>query len=209
MTDRPGQPTTGQPDAGKGSDLLRPIPDGGLAQAMPEWIRRKPAWETDDTWADSRDHAVPEAAPSSAPDGGSSPVPQRVPGRSQLIQPDTSPIDPASLITINDLPDWLQRVAARADRDVAADPAATVPAARASMKIVQDPAAGGAAVGASMTRQDQAIAVTPAGDPATGPVDVRVEAPRSPWRSIAGMLLILILVVLVVGGSLWIGSVWL
>jgi hypothetical protein len=60
------------------------IPDGGLGEAMPEWLRRPPAW---------RD-LEPKAPP-----------------RRTLPPPDTSVIDPATLISVDDLPDWLQRLA--------------------------------------------------------------------------------------------------
>lgn len=62
----------------------RPMPDGGLAEAMPDWLRRPPAWRET-----SARHA--KEAPT----------------------PDTSPIDPRTLIDVEDLPVWLQRIAQR------------------------------------------------------------------------------------------------
>ena len=59
------------------------IPDGGLGDALPEWLRTTPSW----TKAPDAPRAIPE--------------------------PDTSVIDPASLVTIDDLPAWLRAVAAR------------------------------------------------------------------------------------------------
>ena len=59
------------------------IPDGGLGDALPEWLRTTPSW----TKAPDALRTIPE--------------------------PDTSEIDPASLVTIDDLPGWLQAVAAR------------------------------------------------------------------------------------------------
>lgn len=65
-------------------DALPPIPDGGLSAGMPEWIRRPPAWRR-------------------IPDAGR--PPRSVP------QPDTTPIDPRTMLTVDDLPLWLQRLA--------------------------------------------------------------------------------------------------
>lgn len=62
----------------------RAIPDGGLGEAMPEWLRRPPAWR----------HLEP-----------------RAPARAPLPPPDTSEIDPATLVSIEDFPAWLQAVA--------------------------------------------------------------------------------------------------
>lgn len=62
----------------------RPIPDGGLGEAMPDWLRRPPAWRS------------LEPGPSPA---------------RRLPPPDTSVIDPDRLLTVEDLPDWLQTLA--------------------------------------------------------------------------------------------------
>jgi hypothetical protein len=64
-----------------------PIPDGGLAGSMPDWLQRPPAW---------RGMTV------------------REPERPDLPPPDTSVIDPRTMLSIDDLPAWLQRIAARA-----------------------------------------------------------------------------------------------
>lgn len=69
------------------------IPDGGLRHAMPEWLRRPPAWK-----------ARP-AEPADAPDGATG------------IRPDVSPIDPASLVDVDDLPLWLRDIASRRHND--------------------------------------------------------------------------------------------
>lgn len=87
---------------------MRPIPDGGLQQSMPEWLRRPPAWralpkkeepasETAELTAESATEETPAPAPEELPD------------------PDTSEIDPRSLVDITDLPQWLQDLAARGD----------------------------------------------------------------------------------------------
>nr|MBA2278142.1 hypothetical protein [Chloroflexia bacterium] len=65
----------------------RPLPDGGLGETMPDWLRRPPAWH-----------------------GALPPDPSHTP-----LAPDTSPIDPGTLIDIDDLPPWLQRIAARGE----------------------------------------------------------------------------------------------
>ncbi len=70
----------------------RPLPDGGLADAMPDWLRRPPAW---------RDPTA---------------------GGSYLPPPDTSPIDPSTLIDVEDLSPWLQRIARRSEQRPVATP---------------------------------------------------------------------------------------
>jgi hypothetical protein len=75
-------------DAKNAADEMRPLPDGGLTSAMPEWLRRPPAW---------RDLSV-------TPDASAS---------RELPEPDTSVIDPRTLIDVADLPPWLQSIAAR------------------------------------------------------------------------------------------------
>jgi len=68
------------------TDATPPIPDGGLGATMPEWLLRPPAW---------RGMTV------------------REPQRRELPPPDTSVIDPRTMLQIDDLPEWLQRIAAR------------------------------------------------------------------------------------------------
>lgn len=71
-----------------------PIPDGRLGETMPEWLQRPPAW---------RGMVV------------------REPARRDVPPPDTSVIDPRTMLDIGDLPVWLQRIAARGSKP---DPAA-------------------------------------------------------------------------------------
>jgi hypothetical protein len=80
-------------DSGRKNDSNAPlpqIPDGGLTQSMPDWLRRPPAWKTlkgeDEEEGPERDFAA-----------------DRVP----LPDADTSPIDPGTLISVEDLPSWL------------------------------------------------------------------------------------------------------
>lgn len=68
---------------------LPPIPDGGLSEGMPEWLRRPPAWRT---LAD-REVEAPEPAETSA-----------------LPEPDDSVIDPRTFLTDDDLPLWLRNL---------------------------------------------------------------------------------------------------
>lgn len=68
---------------------LRPLPDGGLTETMPEWLRRPPAW---------RDLERTNV--------GESPM---------LPDPDTSVIDPRTFVELADLPAWLQAIAARGE----------------------------------------------------------------------------------------------
>lgn len=68
---------------------MRPIPDGGLKDAMPSWLKRPPAWRSMPTAEQRHERRLPE--------------------------PDTSEIDPKTLIDVSDLPQWLQAIAARED----------------------------------------------------------------------------------------------
>lgn len=83
-----GEPPEEGGDEPRSGEPLRPIPDGGLRAAMPDWLRQSPSWRT-------RDDQPPET-----------------PVRS-LIVPDTSVIDPRTILDVDDLPPWLQAIAAR------------------------------------------------------------------------------------------------
>ncbi len=63
----------------------RAIPDGGLSSAMPDWLQQTPSWKRP-------------------------PEPTSV---RSIPAPDTSVIDPRTLIDIDDLPQWLQAVSSR------------------------------------------------------------------------------------------------
>ena len=108
----------------------RPIPDGGLNSAMPDWMRQTPSWKREAEPAAIR--TIPEA--------------------------DTSIIDPRSLIDVNDLPQWLQAVAARSS-----------PAARVSPPVDH----AGAVV-------DQPFPIAPPTDDVTAaPASTAVERSRT------------------------------
>lgn len=68
---------------------MRSIPDGGLKDAMPGWLKRPPAWRNMPSAEQRHERTLPE--------------------------PDTSTIDPKTLVDIDDLPRWLQSIAARGD----------------------------------------------------------------------------------------------
>lgn len=68
---------------------LRPIPDGGLKDTMPGWLKRPPAWRNMPSAEQRHERTLPE--------------------------PDTSEIDPRSLVDVSDLPQWLQTIAARGE----------------------------------------------------------------------------------------------
>ncbi len=73
----------------KQPEHMRPIPDGGLKDAMPSWLKRPPAWRDLPTAGQRHERSLPE--------------------------PDTSEIDPRSLVDVSDLPQWLQAIAARGE----------------------------------------------------------------------------------------------
>lgn len=99
-------------------DAMRPIPDGGLQQSMPEWLRRPPAWRNLPKREDPAATATEEAPPAGKP----------------LPEPDTSEIDPRSLVDVSDLPQWLQDLAAR-EREA---PAPVAPVTTESIESEQE-----------------------------------------------------------------------
>ncbi len=85
MTDSLSTPDDRRNDDADPIPDRRPIPDGGLGSAMPDWMRQTPSWKRQAEPAAVR--MIPEA--------------------------ETSIIDPRQLIDIDDLPEWLQAVASR------------------------------------------------------------------------------------------------
>lgn len=77
------------------SEQMKPIPDGGLKEAMPSWLKRPPAWRDLPSVEERHERTLPD--------------------------PDTSTIDPHSLVDVSDLPQWLQAIAARSNEPEAAD----------------------------------------------------------------------------------------
>lgn len=74
---------------------MRPLPDGGLTEGLPDWLRRPPAWRN----LPRKEHGDDG--------GGTEPT---------LPEPDTSVIDPRTLVDVADLPAWLQNIAARGEK---------------------------------------------------------------------------------------------
>ncbi len=68
---------------------LPPIPDGGLSDAMPDWLRRPPAWRA----LPDRDVSMPEPE-----------------NDAELPEPDDSVIDPRTFLSDDDLPAWLKNL---------------------------------------------------------------------------------------------------
>ena len=68
---------------------MPPIPDGGLSDSMPDWLRRPPAWRTLKDTDDVQTEPVRSA---------------------ELPEPDTSVIDPRTFLTDDDLPLWLRNM---------------------------------------------------------------------------------------------------
>ncbi len=68
---------------------MPPIPDGGLSESMPDWLRRPPAWRT------LEDADVVQTRPAVA---------------DRLPEPDTSVIDPRTFLIDDDLPLWLRNM---------------------------------------------------------------------------------------------------
>lgn len=75
---------------------MRSIPDGGLTDGLPEWLRRPPAWRDLPRKDEEQQRTLPE--------------------------PDTSVIDPRTLIDVGDLPPWLQAIAARGEKPAKPSP---------------------------------------------------------------------------------------
>ena len=74
------------------SEEMRPIPDGGLKDAMPSWLKRPPAWRSMPSAEERHERTLPE--------------------------PDTSEINPKTLVDVSDLPQWLQAIVDRGANSV-------------------------------------------------------------------------------------------
>ena len=150
------------------NEPMRPIPDGGLKDAMPAWLKRPPAWRSVPSAAERHERRLPE--------------------------PDISTIDPASLVDVSDLPQWLQTIAAREDAEI---PAPVVEHAIAHVERVQverteeveiEPAD-------SSTAEPEPVTIVP--EVATPPV--REPGFRSSTAVLWGIIAILVIAVLVLG----------
>ncbi|MGC4105440.1 MAG: hypothetical protein QM753_03670 [Thermomicrobiales bacterium] len=142
MSDEPRKETTTDDDPAATPDAGPIIPDGGLTDAMPDWLRRPPAWRgipvpdlpmPPDATGESAPDAVADDALANAPTPDApdaTPVPDaegemRTP--KTLPPPDTSPIDPTSLVELDDLPAWLIGIGKRHLPDTPAEAADAVP----------------------------------------------------------------------------------
>jgi hypothetical protein len=94
---------------GRDSDPeLRPLPDGGLGENMPDWLRRPPAWRELPTAEPVQD--VPIMDVHGAERG-------RAVVERDLAPEDTSVIEPGKLIDFEDLPAWLREVGRKPSAD--------------------------------------------------------------------------------------------
>ncbi len=87
---------------------LRPLPDGGLGENMPDWLRRPPAWRELPTSEPVQ--AAPIMDVQAAERG-------RAVVERELAPEDTSVIDPGKLIDFEDLPAWLREVGRKPSAD--------------------------------------------------------------------------------------------
>jgi hypothetical protein len=95
---------------------LPPIPDGGLADSMPEWLRRPPAWRT----LPDRDVVQTEPVETAA-----------------LPEPDTSVIDPRTFLSDDDLPLWLRNLGRGRAGTVVHEPAVAGPESRPELEALR------------------------------------------------------------------------
>lgn len=146
---------------------MRPIPDGGLKDAMPAWLKRPPAWRSLPTAEERFERTLPE--------------------------PDTSEIDPASLVDVSDLPQWLQSIAAR-EIDPHPEPDEAVEHAVEILQTVQ--AEEGNVEDITSEQEDT---VTPVIQPTVHSTIVEPPPDSGSTRVLWSIIAILVIVVLVLG----------
>lgn len=146
MSDRSDQ------DAGVADEELadRPLPASGLTEAMPDWLRRPPAWHGRD---------LPARGATARP---------------TLPPEDRSIIDPATLVSVDDLPAWLRRLAHEAETPAQTGPDAAIagrpePEPAVPERVVQDPVAPEPLVSEPGAREPAVVAPVPAAVPSTTP----------------------------------------
>ncbi|HWV34507.1 MAG TPA: hypothetical protein VNZ55_02670 [Thermomicrobiales bacterium] len=145
--ERPAEET--QKPAGQDDDPeMRPLPDGGLGENMPDWLRRPPAWRV-----------LPAAQmPVFEPDPATTTPPRELPPE------DTSVIEPTSLIEFGDLPRWLRELGTqRLTRENEAAETVDAPVQEAGGEEHSEPVAPEAAPGA-VPEPSSAVGATSQGD---------------------------------------------
>jgi hypothetical protein len=176
-----GKPTSDNApgETASAADEMRPLPDGGLTGSMPEWLRRPPAW---------RDlPAKPDASASR-----------------ELPEPDTSVIDPRTLIDVSDLPPWLHSIAARSSGvQIESNPSE----APVEPELDQAVVAGEAVEAAPETRKVPFVSQEP---PASDHIPLAESVASPPWWQssmaiaalAASLLIALVLIILLATGIL-------
>jgi hypothetical protein len=147
----------------KQPEQMRPIPDGGLKDAMPSWLKRPPAWRDLPTAEQRHERGLPE--------------------------PDTSEIDPRSLVDVSDLPKWLQAIAARGDIPVPV-PDPSVDHAVEVVQAAQKPAPVQSETQAEVAHVGPDIMPVPDDHPTETTVPEPVATPPSPASSASGGFII-------------------
>lgn len=200
-------------DPPRQSSELPPIPDGGLAQTMPAWLRT-PIASVGAT-------ASPPPQPASQQDV--------TPTATQAVPSEPGPIDPRTFLTEADLPSWLRQLAAKKE-PTASHPATEMPWDQTWLALPQCESASTAASRSTSTDSQQgpdmgsapstpamedglerghrnvpASGITPsAGDqssndvPTKGSRALEPAAPRTSWPHLL-LLLIVVIVVLAIG----------
>ena len=127
-----GEPLDARPEIGAASEAtpLPPLPDGGLASAMPDWLR--PA--TTSAGAPGATEAAPTVGIRGMPDTDTSTE------SPSTARPDR--FDPATLLTADDLPAWLRALAADTG------PIGGAPAAAGDVSQPEAPGSAGVAAAA-------------------------------------------------------------
>ncbi|MGI8405650.1 MAG: hypothetical protein ACR2OE_12965 [Thermomicrobiales bacterium] len=82
---------------------LRPLPDGGLGENMPDWLRRPPAWRDLPVTLVAESRVIAPLVPAEK---------DATVAKRELPPQDTSIIDPKTLIEFDDLPAWLRELGA-------------------------------------------------------------------------------------------------
>jgi len=143
------------------------IPDGGLGNAMPSWLQQPPAWK--------------QAAAKTT--------------RRELPLPDETPIDPRTVLEVDDLPEWLQAIARRmaAPANISEPTPDSVEESPAPVAVMVKPSVAESVP----SRSAPPVAVSSA-EPATRPdTTPRIERPWWTSDRVVGLLLLAVVVTLI------------